>query len=207
MTVLLHKNLTKCCTKESFGRSVLVPSPKISLIKLISSLEFWLGFLYNFDITKILVIVVGRGRVDEFLVSVLCIAIVPLVVPVTSCRGCYCSSLRGTWRRGGLRNSGITASRSSSQYFNIIVQGVLVFTAYFWPLVHYPCPCVWRVRPPLFRFDIFFLSLELFPLLDLAIARDLLEPTLLLLIPLPLPRRLLPLEVATASSSYPPLSP
>ena len=31
MAGLLHKNLTKCCTQEYFGRSGLFPSPKISL--------------------------------------------------------------------------------------------------------------------------------------------------------------------------------
>ena len=31
MAGLFHKNLTKCCTQESFGSSELVPSPKISL--------------------------------------------------------------------------------------------------------------------------------------------------------------------------------
>ena len=35
MTGLLHKNLTKCCTQESFGRSGLIPSPKMYLFKLI----------------------------------------------------------------------------------------------------------------------------------------------------------------------------
>ena len=32
ITDLLHKNLTKCCTQESFRMSGLVPSPKISLL-------------------------------------------------------------------------------------------------------------------------------------------------------------------------------
>ena len=49
-----------------------------------------------------------------------------------------------------------------------------------------------------------FLSLELSPLLDSAISWDLLEPTLLLLLPLPLLHPLLPLEAETASSSSPP---
>ena len=75
------------------------------------------------------------------------------------------------------------------------------------PIGHHPCPCAWTVWPQLFHFDPFLLSMELSHLLDLAISRDLLEPTLLLFLPLPLPRPLLPLEEAKASSSSPPLSP
>ena len=59
----------------------------------------------------------------------------------------------------------------------------------------------------LFRFDPFLLSLELLPLLDLAIYQYLLDPTLSLSLPLPLPRPLLPLEGGTESSSSSPLSP
>ena len=42
--------------------------------------------------------------------------------------------------------------------------------------------------------------------MDLYIAQDLLDPTLLLSLPLPLPRPLFPLEGAIESSSSPPLS-
>ena len=55
------------------------------------------------------------------------------------------------------------------------------------------------VRPVLFCFDPFLLSLEILPLLYLAIAWYLLEPTLLLLLPLLLPRTILSLEVEIAS--------
>ena len=40
MTGLLHKKLTKCFTRESFRRSELVPSPRMSLFKLISLRNF-----------------------------------------------------------------------------------------------------------------------------------------------------------------------
>ena len=172
-----------------------------------SSVDFWLGFFYNFNTTKILIIVVIRGRGDEFLFAILCIAIVPVVIPVPSRRGCCRISLSGPWRRSGLRNPRRTDSLSSSQYFNIIVQGVSVCAAWFLPLGNHPCTFAWRVRPPLFRFNPFLILLEFSPLLDLAISWDLLEPTLSLLSPLTLPHPLLPLEGTTASSSSPPLSP
>ena len=47
-----------------------------------SSMDFWLGFFYNFYITKIFVIVVIRGRSNEFLVAIVCIAIFPAVLSV-----------------------------------------------------------------------------------------------------------------------------
>ena len=55
---------------------------------------FWLGLFYNFDVTKILVIVVSRGGGEKFLVAIICITIVPVVIPVPSQRGCCHSSLR-----------------------------------------------------------------------------------------------------------------
>ena len=97
-----------------------------------------------------------------------------------------------------------TASLSVSQYFNIIVWGFSVCAAFFHPLGHHPCPCAWIVRPQLFWFDPFLLSLDILPLLYLAIARDLLDPTLTLSLPLPLPYTLLLLKGVTASSSSPP---
>ena len=172
-----------------------------------SSLDFWIGIFYNFynfDITNIFVIVISRGKGDVVLVSILCIYIVPIVIPVPSIRGCFRSSLSGPWQCDWLRNSGRTASLSASQYFITILQWVLVCVACFLPIGHHPCPCAWRVRPPLFRFDPFLLSLELSPLLDLTISRYILEQNLSLSLPLPLMRPLLPLERATASSSSPP---
>ena len=139
-----------------------------------SSLDFWLGFFYNLDITKIIVIVFIWGRGDEFLVSILCIAIVPVVIPVPSSRGFYRSSLSGPWQCGGLQNSMRTASLSASKYFNIIVREVLICVACFLPIGNRPHTCPWRVRLPLFRFDPFLLSLDISPLLDLYIVWDLL---------------------------------
>ena len=49
-----------------------------------SSLNFLFGLFYNFDITKILIIVVSWGRGKKFLVNILCIAIFPVVTPVYS---------------------------------------------------------------------------------------------------------------------------
>ena len=40
MTGLLHKKIINCCTQESFGKSGLVPSPKISIFKLIRLRNF-----------------------------------------------------------------------------------------------------------------------------------------------------------------------
>ena len=111
-----------------------------------SSLDFWLGFFYNLYITNILVIFFIRGRGEKFLVTILCIAITPVVIYVPSFRGCYRSSLSGPWLHGGLKNSMLTASLSASQYFNIIVQGVSVYVAWFFPLGHHPRICAWRVR-------------------------------------------------------------
>ena len=159
-----------------------------------SSLDFWLESFYNFDITKILIIVVRWGRGNWFLVAILCIAISPVVIPVPYCRGWCRSSLNGPCWRGGLLNAGLNASLSASQSFNIDVRGVLVCVALFRPLGQHTRPCTWRVRLPLFRFDPFFLLLELLPLLNLAISLDLLEPTLLLFLPLLLMRPILPLE-------------
>ena len=141
-----------------------------------SSLHFWLGIVYNFDTTKILVIVVSRGRGDELSVAILCISILSVVIPVPYLRGCCRSSLSRPWWRGGLQNSGCTAFLSASQYFNIIVWGLLECVVSFFHLGHHPCPCNWRVRPPLLRFDPFSLLLELSSLLDLAIAQYLLDP-------------------------------
>ena len=120
-----------------------------------SSLDFWIGFFYNFDITKILVIFVSRGRGEKFLVTILCITIVPVGIPVPSRRGCFRNSLSGPWRSGGLQNYGRTASLSASQHFNIIVWGVSVCTTRLRRLGHHPRTCVWRLRLPLFRFDPF----------------------------------------------------
>ena len=57
------------------------------------------GFLdwifYNFDVTKILIIVVSRGGGEKVLVAILCITIVPVVIHVPSHRGCCHSSLSG----------------------------------------------------------------------------------------------------------------
>ena len=116
------------------------------------------------------------------------------------------NSLSTPWGCGGLQISGRTASLSASQYFNIIVLRFLVCEACFHPLGCHPCPWAWRVRPPLFRFNPFSLSLELLPLLYLAISWDILEPTFSLLLPLSLLRPLVPLEVTPTSSSSPPLS-
>ena len=43
-----------------------------------STLDFWIEFFYKFGITKILVFIVSRGRGNEFLVAILCVAIVPI---------------------------------------------------------------------------------------------------------------------------------
>ena len=58
-----------------------------------SSLDFWLGFFYNLDITKILAVFVSQGRGEKFLVSILCIAIIPVVIHVHYHRRCCRSSL------------------------------------------------------------------------------------------------------------------
>ena len=106
-----------------------------------SYLDFWLVFFYNFFITEILIIIVSRWRGDKFLVAILYIVIFPVVIPVPSRRFCCCISLSGPWRRSGQQNSGRTASLSGSQYFNIIVRGVSVCAACFFPLGHHPRPC------------------------------------------------------------------
>ena len=106
-----------------------------------SSLDFWVLFFCNFDINKILVIVVRQGRGDKVLISILCIDSVPVVIPVPSRRGCCQSSLSRILQISGLRNYGRTASLSASQYFNIIIQGVLVCAACLLPLGHHPRPC------------------------------------------------------------------
>ena len=154
-------------------RGITPPSPCCPKT---SSLYFWLGIVYNFDTTKILVIVVSRGRGDELSVAILCISILSVVIPVPYLRGCCRSSLSRPWWRGGLQNSGCTAFLSASQYFNIIVWGLLACVVCFFHLGHHPRPCNWRVRLPLFRFDPFSLLLELSSLLDLAIAQYLLDP-------------------------------
>ena len=51
-----------------------------------SSLYFWLGFFYTFDITKILAIIVSQGRGKKILVAILCITIALVVIPVPSRR-------------------------------------------------------------------------------------------------------------------------
>ena len=169
-----------------------------------SSLYFWIGFFYNFDITKIMFIVVSWGRGCEVLVAIICITIVPVVISVPYRRGFYCSSLSRPLRRGGLKNCGRTASLSASQYFNIIVWGVLVYAAWFCAFFHHPCPWNWKVRLPLFCFYPFSLSLNILPPLYLAIDWYFVDPNLLLLLPLPQPRPILFLEGATTSSSSPP---
>ena len=171
------------------------------------SMYFWLGFFYNFEITKILVIVVRRGRGNKFLITIICIAIAPVVISVHSCRWFCHSYLSGPWRRGGMQNYGRTNLLSASQYFKIILQGVSLCAACFGPLGRHPCPCTRRARPPLFRFNLFFISLELWTLLDSAIAWDLLDPTLLLSLPLLLLYPILHHEAVTSSFSSPPLSP
>ena len=176
----------------------------------VSTLLLWI-FGLNFSTTLKSLIssssLSSGGRGNKFLVAILCIAIVPVVIPVPSHRGCCHSSISGPRQRGGLKNSGHNASLSDSQYFNIIVRGVLVCADWFRPFGHHPRPCARRVRLPLFCFDPFHISLELLPLLDLAIAWDLLDPTLSLSLPMPLPRPLFLLEGETASSSPPPLYP
>ena len=60
-----------------------------------SYLNFWIGIFYNFDITKIFVVVVIQGRGENLLVSILCITVDPVVIPVPARRGCCRSSLSG----------------------------------------------------------------------------------------------------------------
>ena len=166
-------------------------------------MDFWLGFFYNSDITKILFIIINCGVGDEVLVAILIIAIFPVGLPVPSRIG-YCRiSLSGPWWSGGLQNSRRTASLSASQYFNIIFRGVSVCADCFFPLGHHHCPCAWRVLPQLFRFDPFFLSLNIF-LMDLSITFYLLEPTLSLSLILMMIRTLFILEGATESFFSPP---
>ena len=169
-------------------------------------MDFWLRIFYNLDITYVLFIVVSRGGVDEVLIFIIYIAIVPVGIHVPSRRGFCSRSIIMPWQQGGLRNSRLTASLSASQYFNIIVQGLLVCAAFFRLLDHHPRPCTWRVRLPLLYFYPFSLSLELLPILVLYISRYFLDPTLSISLPLPLMHCILPLGGATASPP-PPLSP
>ena len=106
-----------------------------------SSLDFWIEIFYNFDITKSLVIIFIRGRSNLVLVTIICITILPVAIPVPYIRGCCRSSLSGPWRRGGMRNYGRTASLSDYQYFNIIFRGLLVCAAFFRLLGHHLSPC------------------------------------------------------------------
>ena len=55
-----------------------------------------------FCITKVLVIFVILGGGNKFLVIILSIDIIPVVIPVPSCRGCCRSSLSGPWQHGVL---------------------------------------------------------------------------------------------------------
>ena len=145
---------------DSWLWCLLVDLTKVHLAKLIgvalslpifcpnpSSFDFWPGFFYKFDITNILVIFFIRGIGGEFLVGILCIASVPVVILVPSSRRFCRSSLIGTWQRGGMWNSGRTASLIASQYFNIIVQLISVCAAWFWPLHRHPRSWAWRFWP------------------------------------------------------------
>ena len=80
-----------------------------------SSLDFWLGFFHSFDITKILIIFVSWGRGDKVLVSILFIDTTPVVITVTSIRGCPPRSLSVPWQQIEMLNSGRIASLSASQ--------------------------------------------------------------------------------------------
>ena len=185
------------------GVSLPLPLAVSTLLPWIFGLDFYTTSISLRSLSLLSV----RGEENELLVAIPCIAIFRIFILVPSRRGCCRSSFSGLWRHSRLWNSGRTPSLSASQYFNIIFQGVLLCAAWFFPIGHHPRPCAWRVRPPLFHFDPFLVFLDLLSLLDLAITQDLLEPTLLLLLPLPLTRRLLLLEWSTAYSSSPPLSP
>ena len=192
-------DLTEFLLEELSGIAITLP---LALPTFFYRFLDWI--FYNFDITKIPVIGVIWGRGNKVPVVILCIATAPLVIHVPSCIWFCRSSLSGPWRCSGMQNSGRTTYLSASQYFNIIVWGFSVCEAFFCPLGCHPCPCAWRVRPSLFRFNPFLLFLELSPLLGLAIARDLLERTFSPSLRLSLTCPLLPLEGATAP---PPLSP
>ena len=75
-------DITKVLLEELAGVVPPLPlcCPKPSYI------DSWIGFLYNFEITKIFIIIVSWGGGDGVLFDILCIAIVPVVIPVPSHR-------------------------------------------------------------------------------------------------------------------------